>query len=333
MILVPDKFLHPISARLPGLGISAVIALAAGFLGEHYGTPTMLLALLLGLSFHFLADDARFMPGIRWSAVDLLRIGVALLGARISFDQMLSLGVGPLILTPVLVVATMGLGVLCARLLGQSVQLGILVGGAVAICGASAALAIAAVLPKSETSERDTLFAIVAITGLSTLAMIFYPVLFTWMGLNETQIGYLTGATIHDVAQVVGAGYAVSEAAGDVAVLAKLMRVAMLPLAILALLAFRPKAQRRETPIPWFVVGFAAAMTINSLGLLPAVVVDVASGASRAMLITAIAALGIKTSIKSMIQLGPRYLALPVITTAGLLIAAIVALELTGIAR
>jgi uncharacterized membrane protein YadS len=108
-------------------------------------------------------------------------------------------------------------------------------GGAVAICGASATLAIAAVIPHNDKTERNVLFTVVAVTTLSTVAMVLYPVLFGLLGIDDREIGFLIGATIHDVAQVVGAGYSVSDRAGDAATVVKLMRVAMLPVVLMAI--------------------------------------------------------------------------------------------------
>src|SRR6185312_7645057 len=105
---------------------------------------------------------------------------------------------------------------------------GVLSGGAVAICGASAALAIASVLPRSDTRERDTILAVVSVTALSTIAMILYPVFAISIGLDHRHAGVFIGGTIHDVAQVVGAGYTISNETGDIATYVKLLRVAML---------------------------------------------------------------------------------------------------------
>jgi uncharacterized integral membrane protein (TIGR00698 family) len=319
-----------IKKHAQGVSVCVVLALAAGFLSEHYGAPVMLFALLLGMAFHFLTEDETCAPGVEFCSKTVLRMGVALLGARVSIDQLMSLGALPLIMTPVLVALTIGAGVVLARLFGRSTQFGLLIGGAVAICGASAALAIAAVLPKTEKTERDTLFAVVAVTTLSTVAMIGYPLLFTALHSDDAQIGFLIGATIHDVAQVVGAGYAVSDEAGDVAVFVKLLRVAMLPLVVMAFVVFGPKGEGKGSPLPWFAVAFAVIMTINSFHLIPAAVTEIANQSSRWMLIIAISALGVKTSLKSLASLGAKHMAVVVLVTAFLLVAAIGGLGLAA---
>ena len=166
----------------------------------------------------------------------MLRFGVALLGARITIDQIGGLGWYNGGLVVAAVVATIGFGMLAARVLGQSRRFGILTGGATAICGASAAIAIATVLPRDETSERELIFTVAGVTALSTLAMIVYPVDGrVARDSMRTQAGIFLGGTIHDVAQVVGAGYSISPEVGDYAVLTKMLRVAMLLPVVMAL--------------------------------------------------------------------------------------------------
>jgi uncharacterized integral membrane protein (TIGR00698 family) len=258
--------------------------------------------------------------GIEFASKRVLRLGVALLGARITASQILGLGVMPLVTVVVGVGTTIGLGVLCAKRLGLSRRFGVLSGGSVAICGASAALAIASVLPRGKDDERDTILAVVIVTALSTLAMILYPMLATGLGLDHVRAGIFLGGTIHDVAQVVGAGYTISPQTGDVATYVKLLRVTLLlpVVSAIALVTVRmgPKAGGgAKAPIPWFLLGFAALVVINSLGLISKPVGDAANLASRACLVTAIAALGMKTSFGEVAKAGWRPLVLMVFET------------------
>ncbi len=305
-----------------GLLLAATIAAAAGFLGAHYGAPAMLFALLIGMAFNFLAEESAIKPGIDFASKTVLRIGVALLGLRLTASDVVGLGAAPVLGVVALVALTIGAGQVVSRLLGRGWRFGLLTGGSVAICGASAALAIAAVLPRDAKFERDTLFTVVAVTTLSTVAMVAYPLLFAALDATEAEIGFLIGATIHDVAQVVGAGYSVSETAGDVAVLTKLQRVALLPVVLIAIVAAR-RSEGERAALPWFVVAFVALMAANSLGLAPEALRDAASEGSRAMLLCAIAALGVRTSIKALAELGGRYVAVVVLETLILLAAAI----------
>ena len=298
-------------ARLlfPGLLTALTVALAAKFISEHYGAPVMLMALLIGMAFNFLAEDGgKCVAGIEFSSKVLLRLGVALLGLGITVQQIASTGSEVLLITLFGVALTISLGLILSRFLGRGARFGLLIGGAVAICGASAALAISSVLPKSETLERDTIFTVIGVTALSTLAMIVYPIIADLMELSEVATGVFFGATIHDVAQVVGAGYSVSELAGDTATFVKLLRVALLvPIVVVLSLVFsgaHEPGAKRSLPIPFFVIGFAALVIAGSYDLVPVTVKDGLLSFSRWCLVVAIAALGMKTSLRKLGDVG-----------------------------
>lgn len=188
----------------PGVVVSLIVGAAASFLSEHYAAPVMLFALLLGMALNFLAVDGPCKAGIEFTARTVLRLGVALLGMRITLDQIASLGWKPVALVVGLVVVTILAAVVVAKALGFSRLFGLLTGGATAICGASAALALAAALPQHPRKEHATLFTVIGVSALSTLAMILYPMIARWLHLSPGQAGVFLGATIHDVAQVVG---------------------------------------------------------------------------------------------------------------------------------
>lgn len=307
----------------PGILMSATIGLAAKFLSEHYGAPVMLMALLLGMAFSFLTEEenSRCLPGIEFSSKFVLRFGVALLGLGITVQQARSLGVEVLLVTLAGVVFTILLGPILARLLGSRSIFGLLVGSAVGICGASAALAISSALPNYSGKERDTIFAVISVTVLSTIAMITYPILAEALFPSERAAGVFLGATIHDVAQVVGAGYSISSEVGDTATLVKLLRVSLLvPIIIIISISFstRNSAVANQLPIPPFVIGFVLLVLVSSSGLLPASVTSAVLDFSRWCLITAIAALGMKTSLKRFAELGVHAISLVVGATIAL---------------
>jgi uncharacterized integral membrane protein (TIGR00698 family) len=288
-------------------------------LSTHYKAPVMLFALLFGMTFHFLHEEGRCIPGIEFASKAVLRTGVALLGARITVEQIIALGPVPIAMVIAGVTSTVLMGLLLARLLGQSRSFGVLSGGSVGICGASAALAIASVLPKTKESERDVILAVVVVTGLSTLAMIFYPMLVDVIGFDNQRAGLFLGGTIHDVAQVVGAGYMISQKTGDIATYVKLLRVAMLlpVVGTIAVVLSRGRAGQSamKVPLPWFLFGFAALVALNSLGVLAKPVVAGAGEVSRWCLVIAIAALGMKTSFKALIAAGWRPVATMILET------------------
>ncbi len=309
-----------INAVYPGLLVAVTIALASTFLSAHYGAPVMLFGLLFGMAFHFLHEDGRCVAGIEFASRTVLRTGVALLGVRITISQIASLGIVPVLTVMASVTTTILIGFLLAPRLKLGRIFGVLSGGSVAICGASAALAIASVLPKDENAERDTILTVVAVTALSTLAMILYPVLVTWLGFDHVKAGLFLGATIHDVAQVIGAGFMISPETGDVATYVKLLRVAMLLPVVSAIswavLRNSKEGGTRKGPLmPTFLLGFAILVAINSTGYLPHIAVDTVTKISSWCLVTAIAALGMKTSFKSLIVVGWRPVGLMVIET------------------
>ena len=236
-------------ALAPGVLACAVVAAAATFLSEHYGAPVMLFALLLGMAMNFLSGPGPCRRGIEFTARQVLRVGVALLGLRITLAQVAALGWGPVGLVVVCVALTIAVSMVAARLLGFQGIFGLLTGGATAICGASAALALAAALPAHPMKDRATLFTVIGVSALSTLAMVAYPMLARALGLDDRLAGIFLGATIHDVAQVVGAGYSLSNEAGDVATLVKLMRVAMLvPVIVFAAMLTRSRSAAERGP-------------------------------------------------------------------------------------
>ena len=306
-----------------GIFLAVVIAIAASFLSEHYGAPVMLFALLIGMAFHFLSEDESCVKGIEFSSKTLLRFGVGLLGLRLSIGDVTSLGLGPVLAVVGFVLATLGCGALMSLLLGRRMAFGLLAGGSVAICGASAALAITAVLPPRSDREQDTLFVVIGVTALSTIAMIAYPVLFQALGLTDVESGFLIGATIHDVAQVVGAGYSISDEAGVIATFVKMLRVALLPVVILvAMFSFRG-AQTQRLSLPWFLVMFLLLAMLANSGLLPETVIVFFGDISRWCLVVAISALGVKTSLAKIVKVKPSYSAILIIETIFLLIVAL----------
>ena len=232
----------------------------------------------------------------------------------------------PVLLVVTLVVVTIGLSVVAARLMGFQRLFGMLTGGATAICGASAALALAASLPNHPQKERATLFTVIGVSTLSTLAMVLYPMLTRALDMPPLMAGFFIGGTIHDVAQVVGAGYSLSHEAGDAATLVKLMRVAMLlpVIALAAVLARRyERAQGGDVPagprpplLPWFAVAFAVLVLVNSSGWLPAALVQAGQGTSQFLLVASMAAIGMKTQLREIVTVGWKPVVLMVLETA-----------------
>jgi uncharacterized integral membrane protein (TIGR00698 family) len=293
------RTIDTLRAAMPGLLLSATIALAVRFVSDRLGGPAMLYALLFGMAFNFLTEDERFARGIRFASRNILRFGVALLGLRITTGEVMDLG---------------------GRAFGLHGGQSILSAGAVAICGASAALAISSVLPSHKDHERNTILTVAGVTALSTVAMVLYPVFVTYLDYDNATAGIFLGATIHDVAQVVGAGYIISDQTGEISTLVKLIRVACLvPVVItISLIMHRRRSPEaaNEPLLPWFLVAFVALIIVNSFGWVPAEAHALLTPVSSWSLLTAVAALGVKTSLKSLADVGPAPVGVMLIQTA-----------------
>ena len=307
----------------PGLVVALIVALAATFVSEHYGGPKFLYALLMGMALHFLSEDARCGPGIEFAARQLVRLGVALLGARIAFGDVQALGGAGVAWLAAAVALTIGFGVALARALGLPARFGLISGGATGICGISAALAISSALPRDGRTEQQTLMTAIGVAALSTAAMVLYPLVAQALQLDARLAGLFLGGAIHDVAQVVGAGAILSPEVAQSATLVKMFRVAMLvPVVLCVALAFRAPAHAAGQPrprgpalLPGFLLAFIALVVANSLGAIPAPLQSAAAGVSAWALVVAIAALGVKTSFEKIVRLGWRPIALLVSET------------------
>ena len=300
----------PARTIVPGLVATVVVALAATYLSDHYHAPPVIFALLLGMALNALSSEPRYTPGIDLSARSLLRLSVALLGLRITFSQVGELGWSTAMLVIVAVPLTIGFGWLFARVFKLDSRFGVLSGGAVGICGASAAMAIAVAWPRKD-SERDTVLVIACITTFSTIAMLLYPALLSHLHLDALQAGRFLGGSIHDVAQVVAAGYATSAKSGDTATIVKLMRVAMLLPVVLAIsvatarrLDKETRARNKVVLLPGFLLGFVALAALNGFNLVPQQVGVALTEVSRWLLVISVAALGMKTSARDIMSVG-----------------------------
>ncbi len=293
---------------LPGLVIAALGTLAAAFVSNLYGAPLTLMALLFGLSLNFLADDSRLAPGLSFATHTLLRFGIVLAGTRVTAGQVAALGPVALLCVAGIAGATICTGIWMSRRLGLGGSFGLLAGGAVAICGTSAAMAIAAAIGNRRVGEAQLTLVLVAISAMSAAAMILYPMASHLLRLNDVQAGLLLGASIHDVAQALGAGYSYSEAAGQIAAIVKLTRVALLAplLAAMPLLFARGKGDRHGPPLPWFVIGFFLTVAANSLGMIPPATAQATSGLAAALLAAAVTATAVRTPLGQLRETGVR---------------------------
>ncbi|KPF94058.1 hypothetical protein IP81_00235 [Novosphingobium sp. AAP83] len=302
-----------------GLAICAIAAAAAAWLSEHYHFPIILLGLLIGLSLSFVARDPYSHKGLDFASRTCLRLGVVLLGMQVTFGQIGSLGAAPFGALIVVMALTFFAGIIAARLAGQSGYVGILAGGATAICGASAAMALYGIIGKERLNQSQFAITLVVVSLASALAMSVYPILAAYLGLSDQQAGFLIGASIHDVAQAIGGGYAFSEPAGSYATIVKLSRVALLaPIVIITGLAIGSAEDAANRPawkrlaLPWFITAFFAVVLLNSLVSMPVPVRDTALGVSKGLLLVAVIATAMRSRLDLLMETGLKPV-LPVI--------------------
>jgi uncharacterized integral membrane protein (TIGR00698 family) len=325
----------------PGVALAGAIAIAAFYLAAPiaavFPLPVIIIALLIGIGAHTVADRPLFRPGLGFCVNRVLRWAVALLGLRVSLGEIADLGLSVALIVIASMTVTLVAGVVLARAAGQRAAFGALAGAGTAVCGASATLATATVIPSYEGKEADVVFVVVAVNALSTLAMVTYPLIGASLGFDAQTLGIMLGATIHDVAQVVGAGYAVSDAVGNTAVVVKLFRVFLLLPVVLGVGYWLTRsgsvAGAAKIPVPVFALVFLALCVVNSTvpaapSLMPAYqpVKSALVVVSNWGLLIAIAALGLGTSIAALRKVGWRHLA--IISATTLVILVMVTLEL-----
>lgn len=304
----------PLSRFVPGFAICAIASAAAAWLTENYGVPVILAGLLLGLALNFAAGDPRTHDGLDATSRHGLRLGIMLLGFQVTLMQIAAMGVVPFLGLAAVMLAALVAALLAARATGQSAAVGVLAGGSTAICGASAALALYGAIGRERIEQAQFTLTLVILAAASAIALVTYPPLTQMLGFSDAQAGFLVGASIHDVAQAIGAGFAVSDAAGAQATVVKLTRVAMLaPLVTLAALwiaRVQPVSAAgkatRVPMLPGFILIFLALVGLNSVITLPPALAAHALTLSKTLLLLAVTATAMRTRTDLLLELGWR---------------------------
>jgi uncharacterized integral membrane protein (TIGR00698 family) len=307
----------------PGVAMSALVAaigyIAAPYVAHVVPIPNMVIALVVGIALNPIAARPAMQPGMRFCVSTVLRWAVALLGLRVGLADIAALGPGTAALIVIAMVATLISGFVFAKWYGRGPGFGALVGVGTAVCGASATLACSTVVPDYAGKQPDVAFVVVAVNALATIAMLIYPPLCLLLGFDPQTTGVMLGGTIHDVAQVVGAGYAVSQTVGNTAVIVKLFRVfLLLPVVLGVGWYFTRKGMQHgeaRVPVPVFAIVFLILCIVNSAMPLTPSLLPVYTPVKAALieastwgLLLAIGALGLGTSIKTIIGLGWRHI-------------------------
>jgi uncharacterized integral membrane protein (TIGR00698 family) len=305
---------------LVALMASASLALAATETLASMAISPLIVGILLGalvgnIAGERLPDASR--AGVLFSAKGILKAAIILYGFRVTFGQIEGIGLPGILLDVIMVTSTLGLGTLVGiRVLGMDKETAIMTSAGAAICGAAAVIATETVVG---AERHKTAVAVATVVLFGTLSMLLYPLAYSsgLVPMGEELFGVYIGATVHEVAHVVGAGDAVSATASATAVIVKMTRVMLLAPALLVvgwLLARRRpgKASRSASlPVPWFALGFVAVAGVNSLEWLPPATVDAILELDTLLLTMAMTALGLETVIAKLrgIGMAPLYLA------------------------
>jgi uncharacterized integral membrane protein (TIGR00698 family) len=308
---------HAALANLPGLLLTSAVAVSAYGLRQLPGMATfspMILAIMIGIAFHNLVGTpAIARPGITFSLRRLLRIAIILLGMQLTITQVIEVGGRGIGIIAATLLATFVFTVWMGKLLGVDRKLAQLIAAGTSICGASAVIATNTV---TNAQDEDVAYAVACVTVFGSVAMFAYPLLPGLLHLDPHAFGLWTGASIHEIAQVVAAAFQGGQRAGEFGTIAKLSRVMLLAPVVIALglIAERnaskndPAAGASSTrpPMPWFVLGFVALVGINSMIAIPAEAKVWVAMATTFLLSVALAAMGLETDIRKLTAKGFR---------------------------
>ncbi|WP_406736847.1 YeiH family protein [Thioclava sp. GXIMD4215] len=297
---------------LPGLALCAALA-ALAFAAHHLAgisaLSPLILAILLGMALNTMHPlPPCFAPGIAFSLRYVLRGGIVLLGLQLTFGQVLSVGVSGLALILVTLLATFAFTRWLGRRMGLPAGLTDLIAAGSSICGASAVIAANTV---TRARDEDVAYAIACVTIFGSASMALMPLAAPLLSLGPKAYGLWTGASIHEVAQVVAAAFQQGDQAGHFGTIAKLTRVMMLaPMVLLLGLSSRNRPKKGESlgraPLPWFVFGFIAMVGLASTGLVPAPMRDTSTTLTQILLSVALAAMGLSTDLRKLVAAGLR---------------------------
>ena len=291
--------------NLPGLAVAATLALMSAILatglGGSLGRSQLLIAVLLGLFIGSVFGHLKvFRPGLQFAIKRLLRLAVILLGFRVTLQDLLGIGIGPVLVALIVLVSTfIFIAWSAQKIFRIDRTTALLLAAGSSVCGASAILASAILL---RARPQQVSLAVAVVTLLSTVALFFYPIAYSLgypADITPADYGVFVGATVYEVAQVVGAGYAVSDIAGITAIVVKLSKVAFMVPGLFLLGLWLRRYDSRETsartPLPLFVLGFLAVVAINSMAVLPTPVLSVANQLDLFLLTMVMAAFGLET--------------------------------------
>ena len=294
-----------LSAGIAALAYMVSSFLPAGILGET------LVALLLGMLLNpLICRYAVFGAGISWTSKKVLRAGIIMAGITLSFSQVFRAGKYALILMLFTLATSFGVGYLCKKIFKINWKLASLLSVSTAICGGTA---VATLGPTIGAKNRDIAYAISATFLFDIVTVILFPWIGRLLGLGDTGYGLWIGTAVNDTSSVVAAGYAFSDAAGSLATIVKLTRTLFI---VPVVLVFSWIYAKKETPsqtaagvdvrkiFPWFILGFLAVVGFRSTGIVPDRLVTGIAFLSKFCMSMALAAIGLKTSLREVAGVG-----------------------------
>ncbi|POR52671.1 putative integral membrane protein (TIGR00698 family) [Bosea psychrotolerans] len=307
------------AAIWPGLLLTALIAAASFALRQVPGVGNfspMILAIIIGIAFHnLIGTPTRARPGVTIALRKLLRLAIILLGLQLTAAQVVQVGVDGIAVIVLTLVATFLFTTALGRLLGVERKLAELIAAGTSICGASAVIAVNTV---TNAHDEDVAYAVACVTVFGSVAMFAYPLLPGLLHLAPHAYGLWSGASIHEIAQVVAAAFQDGQQAGEFGTIAKLSRVMMLAPVVIALGYATARRARHaghgvsqaRPPMPWFVLGFVGMVGVNSIVSVPAETKSLIVLATTFLLSMALAAMGLETDIRKLKAKGLRPLLL-----------------------
>ncbi|MBM9578500.1 YeiH family putative sulfate export transporter [Leptospira sp. 201903070] len=300
----------------PGLMLTGGIGLFSKYLEAYLtimGFSSLTLAIVIGILIGNTASlSPSFQLGIKYSMRKVLRLSIVLLGFRMTFQDIEKIGLSALVADLFVVVSTFFFAVLVAKKCFRlDDTMSYLIAAGSSICGASAVLAASPIV-KSENHQNAV--AIASVTLFGTISMFVYPVLYKngWLiGLDDSNIGIFLGATIHEVGQVISAGFSISEETGKTATFVKLTRVMFLAPTLISLGWFLNRNRflsgeenRIRVEKPWFIFAFILVIAFNSSGIVPVSISVFLSKIGLFFMLVAIAGMGLETNLQKVKKVG-----------------------------
>ncbi len=308
-----------LGSLIPGLLLSAGVAMLAIFTsrllpGNIIGATVM--ALLIGMLFNPVLNKFKSVqPGVDFTGKMILRIGIILMGVNLNFQEVVNVGAYALFV----MLFTMSSAVLFSNVLGKlfgiNWKLTNLLAVSTAICGGSA---VAAVGPVIDAEDEDITYAISATFIFDIITVVLFPMIGMAIGMSHFGYGTWIGTAVNDTSSVVAAGYAFSEMAGNTAIIVKLTRTLFIIPAVLIFsfvnerVEARKKGGSERPPIqfkkifPFFILFFLLMVALRSFGMIPEAIVPAISNTSRGAMVMALSAIGMKTSIGDIREIGPK---------------------------